>query len=399
MKFAVRSRPAPALPGVHGPARLHRRTASLLGRLHPGDVAVLDHLDMDRDTAQALVDADVVAVVNASPMISGRYPNLGPELLVQAGVLVVDRAGPEVFDRLREGTDVRIDGGVVHVGERVVAEGREVSADVVDTEMTRARSGLAAQLESFTHNTTEFLRREQDLLLHGHGIPAVATDVAGRPVVVVVRTPGWEDELRGIRPFVREQRPVLVGVGRGADALVEAGHRPDVVVLTSGADDLPSAAVLRKARDVVVLVERGSPRSAIEHLERLSIRPLRFETTATPEDAALLLASTHEASLIVGVGLHATLTEFLDRRRTGLASTFLTRLKVGPDLVDATALPRLYDGAVRPRHLLGALLAGLVAVAAAISVTPVGQQWVDELAPAISSTTTDLAHDVRGLLP
>ena len=399
MKFAVRSRPAPSLPGVHGPARLHRRTATLLGRLQPGDVAVLDHVDMDRTTAQALVDAGVVAVVNAGPMISGRYPNLGPELLVQAGVTVVDNAGQEVFDRLKDGTAVRIDAGVVHAGDTLVSPAREVTPDVVRAEMGKARSGLTAQLESFTHNTTEFLRREQDLLLHGHGIPQTATDMAGRPVVVVVRSHGWEDELRGIKPYIREQRPVLVGVDRGADALVEAGHRPDVVVLAGGADDLPGAAVLRKARDVVVLVERGAPRSTTEHLERMSIRPLRFETTATPEDAALLLASTHDAAIIVGVGLHATLPEFLDRRRTGLASTFLTRLKVGPDLVDAAALPRLYDGAVRPRHLLGALVAGVLAVAAAISVTPVGQQWVDDASPTVSSTTHDLIDNVRGMLP
>lgn len=398
MKFAVRSRPAPALPGVHGPARIHRRTASLLGRLHVGDVAVLDHLDMDRDTAQALIDAGVVAVVNSGPMVSGRFPNLGPERLVEAGVLVVDNAGPEVFDRLRDGTDVRIDAGVLHAGDTLVATGREVSADLVRSEMGRARSGLSAQLESFTHNSTEFLRREQDLLLHGRGVPRTATDMAGRPVVVTVRSHGWQDELRGIKPFVREQRPVLVGVDHGADALVEAGHRPDVVVV-SGADDLPSAAVLRKARDVVVLVERGAPRSATEQLERLGIRPLRFETTATAEDAALLLASAREASLIVGVGMHATLDEFLDRRRAGLASTFLTRLKVGPDLVDASAVPQLYDGAVRPRHLVGALVAGVLAVAAAVSVTPVGQQWVDELSPAVTSSTTDLIDNVRGILP
>lgn len=398
MKFAVRSRPAPALPGVHGPARIHRRTASLLGRLHVGDVAVLDHLDMDRDTAQALIDAGVVAVVNSGPMVSGRFPNLGPERLVEAGVLVVDNAGPEVFDRLRDGTDVRIDAGVLHAGDTLVATGREVSADLVRSEMGRARSGLSAQLESFTHNSTEFLRREQDLLLHGRGVPRTATDMAGRPVVVTVRSHGWQDELRGIKPFVREQRPVLVGVDHGADALVEAGHRPDVVVV-SGADDLPSAAVLRKARDVVVLVERGAPRSATEQLERLGIRPLRFETTATAEDAALLLASAREASLIVGVGMHATLDEFLDRRRAGLASTFLTRLKVGPDLVDASAVPQLYDGAVRPRHLVGALVAGVIAVAAAVSVTPVGQQWVDELSPAVTSSTTDLIDNVRGILP
>lgn len=399
MKFAVRSRPAPSLPGVHGTARVHRRTASLLGRLDEGDVAVLDHLDMDRDTAQALIDAGVVAVVNAGPMISGRYPSLGPERLVEAGVLVVDSAGTEVFDRLKDGTLVRIDGGVVYAGDTLVSPARELTVDLVRSEMDKARSGLAAQLESFTHNTTEFLRREQDLLLHGHGVPRTATEMAGRPVVVAVRSHGWEDELRGIKPFVREQRPVLVGVDRGADALASAGHRPDVVVVTGGSEDLPSAAVLRKARDVVVLVECGAPRSATEQFERLGIRPLRFETTATTEDAALLLASARDASLIVGVGMHATLNEFLDRRRAGLASTFLTRLKLGPDLVDAAALPRLYDGAVRPRHLLGAVAAGVLAVAAAVSVTPVGQQWVDDVSPTVSRTTSDLIDNVRGILP
>ena len=399
MKFAVRSRPAPLLPGVHGPARVNRRTTGLLGRLRAGDVVVVDHVDMDRETAQALVDAGVVAVVNASPMISGRYPNLGPELLVDAGVLVVDTAGVEIFDRLRDGTQVRIDAGVVHAGDTLIAPAREVTSADVRSEMARARSGLAAQLESFTHNSTEFLRREQDLLLHGHGVPRTATEIAGRPVVVAVRSHGWQEELRGIKPFVREQAPVLIGVDRGADALASAGHRPDIVVVTAGSDDQPSAAVLRKAADVVVLVERGAPRTSTEHLERMGIRPLRFETTATTEDAALLLASAHGAALIVGVGMHATLDEFLDRRRPGLASTFLTRLKVGPDLVDASAVPRLYDGAVRPRHLLGVLLAGVLAIGAAVSTTPVGQQWVDDVAPAISSTTSNLIDNVRGMLP
>lgn len=395
MKFAVRSRHAPSLPGVHGPARMHRRTASVLGRLSVGDIAVIDHLDMDRDTAQALVDAGVVAVVNAGPMISGRFPNLGPERLVESGVLVLDNAGPEVFDRIKDGTTLRIHEGVVHVGDTLVVPAREVTADVVRQEMAQARSGLSAQLESFTHNSTEFLRREQDLLLHGRGVPRTATEISGRPVVVVVRSHGWEDELTGIKPFIRERRPVLIGVGRGADALVSAGHRPDLVVVDGSSDHLPAAGVLRRARDVVVLVEQGSARSVTEPLERMSIRPLRFETSATTEDAALLLASAHQASLIVGVGMHATLAEFLDRRRPGLASTFLTRLKVGPDLVDAAAVPLLYDGAVRPRHLLAAVLAGLVAVAAAVGVTPVGQEWATDLTPALSSAI----DTVRGILP
>ncbi|GAA1944485.1 putative cytokinetic ring protein SteA [Nocardioides hwasunensis] len=399
MKFAVRSRSAHGLAGVQGPARVHRRTANVQGRFRAGDVAVLDHVDMDRETAQALIDAGVVAVVNASPMISGRYANLGPERLVEAGIVVADSAGPEVFDRVKDGTPLRIDGGAVHAGDTLVATARALTDEVVRDEMGKARSGLASQLESFTHNSTEFLRREEALLLHGNGVPAIATEIAGRPVVVAVRSHGWEEELRGIKPFVREQRPVLIAVDRAADALVGAGHKPDVVVVTGASDDLPSAAVLRKARDVVVLVERGASRTATEPFERLGIRALRFETTATTEDAALLLASAREASLIVGVGMHATLEEFLDRRRSGLASTFLTRLKLGPDLVDAAALPRLYDGAVRPRHLAGALVAGVLALVAAVSVTPVGQQWVDELAPRVTSATSHLIDNVEGMLP
>jgi uncharacterized membrane-anchored protein len=393
MKFAVRNRTHPSLPGVSGPARVDRRSARLLARLRPGDIAVLEHVDMDRATAQALVDAGVVAVVNTGPMISGRYPNLGPQLLVDAGVVLADEAGPQLLDRVKDGTPLRLDGGVVHAGDAVVASARELDADEVRRQMEAARLGLTAQLENFTHNSTEFLRREQDVLLHGHGVPRTKTQLADRPVVVVVASHDWEGELRGAKPFIREQKPVLIGVDRGADALVKAGHRPDVVVVSGDEDAMPRAEVLRKARDVVALAHHGTSGSHLEQLSRLSVRPLPFETGATAEDAALLLAEAGGARLIVGVGMHATLDEFLDRRRPGLASTFLTRLKVGPHLVDASALPALYDGKVRPRHLLGVCLAGLVALGAAIGVTPAGQEWATDLAPHLD----DLVHHVQGL--
>jgi len=188
---------------------------------------------------------------------------------------------------------------------------------------------------------------------------------------------------------------VLIGVGGGADVLREIGMRPDVVVLDAGADeaDTPSAKTLRSARDVVVRMDRGSGRSPVDQLERLGVRPLRFESGATPEDVGLLLADSADAAIIVGVGMHATLDDFLDRQRGGLASTYLTRLKVGPRLVDAAAVPYLYDGRVRPRHLLLVMLAGLVALAAAIAVTPVGQEWAD----SISSAVADLVDSVSGL--
>ncbi len=392
MKSPVRTKNRVVLPGVSGTARVERRTRILLPRLRPGDIAVLDHLDMDRATAQALVDSGVAAVVNASPMISGRYPNLGPEVLAEAGVLVLDRV--EGVDSIEDGAAVRVHDEVVYVGETPVAMGREVDGPILAEELADARRGLATQLETFTHNSAEFLRREQDLLLHGRGLPTTATRIADRPVVVVV--PGHEHraELAAIKDFIREQNPVLVGVDRGADALLEAGHRPDIVVLGDVGEDTerPSAKALRSARDVVVRVERGG-RAHTDQLERLGVRPRHLETAATTEDVALLLADAGHASVVVGVGLHATLDEFLDRQRSGLASTYLTRLKVGHTLVDARALPTLYAGRVRPWHVLLVLLAGLIAVAAAISTTPVGQEWADQLTRLV----TDLTADLQGL--
>ncbi|HEU5037610.1 MAG TPA: putative cytokinetic ring protein SteA [Nocardioides sp.] len=381
MRIPVRPRSALSLPGVVGTARVDRRTRALVPRLRPGDVAVLEHVDLDRATAQALVDAGVAAVVNAAPMISGRYPNLGPQVLVDAGVVLVDGIGTAGLAAVGDGRTVRLHDGSVYAGEELLASGRAVDAGTVAAELEAARTGLVTQLETFTHNSTEFLRREQDLLLHGRGVPRLATRIAGRPVVVVVRGHDHRRELAGIRAFLREQDPVLVGVGGGAEVLRAAGFRPEVVVLDAHAEDveLPSAKTLRSARDVVVRTDRGAARAQLDSLERLGVRPLRFESAATPEDAALILADAAEAAVIVGVGMHATLDEFLDRQRTGLASTYLTRLKVGPRLVDADALPYLYSGRVRPWHLLLVMLAGLVALAAALAVTPVGQDWLDTL--------------------
>jgi uncharacterized membrane-anchored protein len=396
MKMSLRQRAAVDLPGVVGTARVDRRTRALLPRLRPGDVAVIDHLDMDRGTAQALVDSGVTAVVNAAPMISGRYPNLGPEVLVDAGVVLVDGIGSAGLGAIADGSAVRLYDGSVYVGEEEVASGREADPETIRAELDRARAGLLTQLETFTHNSTEFLRREQDLLLHGKGVPRLATAVAGRPVVVVVRGHEYQTELERIRVFVREQHPVLIGVGQGADVLREAGLRPDVVVVDAAAsdDETPHATTLRQARDVVVRLDRGAGRAAVDQLERLGVRPLRFESAATPEDVGLILADTADAALIVGVGMHATLEDFLDRQRAGLASTYLTRLKVGARLVDASAVPYLYSGRVRPRHLLFVMLAGLVALGAAIAVTPVGQEWAD----SISAALADLVDTLQGLV-
>jgi len=391
MKLPSRSPPVHGKPGIAGTARVDRRLAAVLRRARPGDVVVVDHLDLDRAAAEALLDHGVAAVVNAAPFLSGRYPALGAELLARSGVALVDAVGPEVFTRLKDGARVRVAGGAVLVGDTAVATGRELALEDVQALMEDAREGLASQLQSLTHNTTEFLRREQDLLLHGRGVPELSTSMAGRPVVVVVRDFDHEADLRRMRRFVREHSPVLVGVDAGADALLAAGLRPDLVFVGEAGLDrtgaVPGAEVsekaLRSAREVVLHADASDRVPGADRLDRIGVRPRRISSGATTEDVALLVADNQGASLIVTVGTHATLDEFLDRQRSGLASTFLTRLRVGPRLVDARSVPVLYAGRVRLWELVLVLLAGLVAVAVAVAATPTGQQWADDLGAAL----------------
>ena len=391
MRSSVRPRPADAPPGLVGTARVERRVRDLLPRLRPGDIAVLDHLDMDRATAQALADRGCAAVVDAAAIISGRFPNLGPQSLVDAGVVVVDSAGADVLT-VKDGARVRLHEGTLYVDDVALASGRPLDADEVSRLMEQARAGLADHLAALTHTSTEMLRREQDLLLHGRGVPRLATKVAGRPVVVVGRDPAAVEQLRAIRTFVREQHPVVVVVAEAAAAARVAGLRPDVLVVDADGD-LPPAALVKAARDVVVRADRGRAPALVEALERVGAHPVVLETSATPEDAALVVADAAGPAVVVPVGMDTTLEDLLDSRRPGVAGTYLVRLKLGPRLVDVAAVPHLYAGRVRPWHLLVLMLAGFVALAAAVSVTPVGQEWVD----AASAVLSDLYDRIQGL--
>jgi uncharacterized membrane-anchored protein len=362
-----------ALPGVTGSARLDRRTKNLTKRLRPGDIAIIDHVDLDRVSAEALVACQVAAVANVAPSISGRYPNLGPEILVRAGIPLVDVVDVEVFTRLDEGDQIRIDDGVLYRGDTAIAAGKVLDADSVDAAMADARAGLSAQLEAFTANTMEYLRRERDLLLDGVGVPDIETDLEDRHVLLVVRGYDYRSDLDALRPYIREYRPVLVGVDGGADALVEAGYRPDLIV---GDMDSVSDKTLRGGAEIVVHAYRDGHAPGLERLERLGVRAVVFPATGTSEDVAMLLADSKGASLIVAVGSHATLVEFLDKGRSGMASTFLTRLRVGPKLVDAKGVSRLYSSRVRTWQLVMLVFAGMLALFVAVAATPTGQAWL-----------------------
>lgn len=360
---------APDADGLAGLVRVDPRTKNLTKRLKAGEIAVIDHLDLDRVSAEALAACGPLAVLNAARSTSGRYPNLGPDILLQAGITLVDDLGPDVLT-ITEGRRVRVKDGAVYDGETLVAEGTVQDAATVAAAMEEARAGLAVQLESFAANTMDYLRRERDLLLDGVGVPDITTVIDGRQVLIVVRGYHYKEDLVVLRPYIKEYRPVLVGVDGGADAILEAGWTPDLIV---GDMDSVSDRALTCGAEIVVHAYRDGRAPGVERVDKLGVPHVVFPATGTSEDVAMLLADDKGAELIVAVGTHATLVEFLDKGRSGMASTFLTRLRVGSKLIDAKGVSRLYRQRISNWQMVLLVVAGLLALTVALASTAAGQ--------------------------
>ncbi|WP_162298535.1 putative cytokinetic ring protein SteA [Mycobacteroides abscessus] len=371
------TRSSSSRPGIVGTVRTDRDINRLLQRLNPGDIAVIDILDLDRITADALVDARVSAVVNASPSISGRYPNLGPEVLVANGITLIDSIGPEVFKKVKDGSTVRVHNGGIYNGDRrLIAGTPRTDADVHDL-MTEAKTGLVAHLEAFSGNTIEFIRSESPLLIDGIGIPDVDIDLRNRHVVVVSDGVGAAHDLKNLKPFIKEYQPVLIGVGTGADTLRKAGYRPLIVV---GDPLLMSNDVLKSGAQVVLPADADGHAAGLERIQDLGVGAVTFPAAGSAADLALLLADHHGASLIVTVGHTASIEEFFDReRQQSNPSTFLTRLKVGAKLVDAKAVATLYRNRFSGGAIALLILAVLVAVITMLWVTSAGDSAAEWL--------------------
>ncbi len=360
----------PDLPGIVGVARVDRRTKNLTNRLRPGDIAIIDHLDLDRVAAEGLVACRPAAVINAAPSISGRYPNLGPEIIVSAGIPLLDDVGADLMTRAVDGEWLRLDGNVLYSGDVPLAYGVLQSKESVLAAMDESRAGLSTQLEAFVANTMEYVRRERDLLLDGVGVPKIATRLEGRHALIVVRGYNYREDLATLRPYIREYRPVLIGVDGGTDALIEAGYKPHLIV---GDMDSVSDEALQTGAELVVHAYRDGSAPGQARLERLGLAAVIFPATGTSEDIAMLLADDAGASLIVTVGTHATMTEFLDKGRAGNASSFLTRLRVGDKLIDAKGVSRLYRSRISTGQLMLLVGATIIVLTTAFVASPSGR--------------------------
>lgn len=368
MKLALRRKRADQLPGISGVARLDRSTGALASRLRTGEVAVIDHLDLDRAAAEALLARGVAAVVNVSASTSGRYPNLGPGLLVAAGVPLVDSVGSELFGVLRDGDQVRVCAdSIFDRAGNLIAQGFEQTSASVAAQHADARAGLAAQLEAFAADTAEFLRRDPDLL-DGPDAPELDVSFTRRHALIVAGEQSAAEEFSALRAYRRERQPVIIGVDAGLELLRAAGVRADVAVLTSPQDLDPEA--LRGAGEIVVRIDPNADPWALWSVQELGLSAKVFRTAVSSEDAAVLLASEAGAEVVVTAGIRTDLVGLLDRGRGRLASSFLTGLRAGTRIVDAAAAASLYRQRIGRSAVVLLLLCASTALAAAIAISP-----------------------------
>lgn len=373
-----------------GLVRIDTRTKNLTKRLGAGEVAVISHQDLDWVAAESLKAIEPAAVLNAEKSTSGRYPNQGPKVLIEAGIPLIDDLGSDIMS-LKEGQRVEIRDNQVFCEGKLIAEGVRQTEETNAANMEAAKASLGVQIEAFTANTMEYLKKERDLILDSVGVPDLRTNFTGRQVLMVVRGYNYKEDLLMLKPYIREYRPILIGVDGGADALLENGLKPDLVV---GDMDSVTDKALTCGAEIVVHAYPNGKAPGLTRVQELGVEHVVFPAAGTSEDITMLLADEKGAELIVALGTHATLVEFLDKGRAGMSSTFLTRLKVGSKLIDAKGVSKLYRPRIANWQMGLLVVAGLLAMLAALGSTTGGQTFLGLVAANMDAWW----HGLRGLI-
>ena len=350
-----------------GRARLGKRTKRLVKRLSPGDIAVIDHAEIDRVSGEDLVATGVGCVLNCSRSASPRYGNQGPVIITDSGIHLVDMPSAPLFDVLKDGEEVTVRDGRLFRGEELIWEGEVQDRDTVKAAYEAGRRGIGEALEAFAENTLTHIREERELVSGNLDLPELTTKMRDRPVLVVVRGVDHKKDLHALRPYVRDMKPVLIGVDSGADAILEQGHRPDMIV---GDMDSATDRALRSGAELVVHAYPDGRAPGRDRLDRLGLDYKVVPAPATSEDVAMLMAAEKGAELIVSVGSHFNLVEFLEKNRAGMSSTFLTRLRVGEILVDAKGVSRLYRPSAGRGPILVVTLAAFITLVIVVATSP-----------------------------
>ena len=361
---------------IKGRAKLDRRTKNLVTRLRKGDIAIISHDDIDEVAANNLIDIRPQLIINTQPSITGRYPARGALKILKAGIPILDEVPDQIFDNIKEGSWLEILDNKILSGKLLLAEGKLLTIADVQNKLDEANQNFGNELDDFVDNTLEYAKKEKDVLLGNLAVPDLDTLVLGRHVLIVVRGSSYKEDLRAISFYIQEQKPVLIGVDGGADALLEFNLQPDIIV---GDMDSVSDLALQSGGEIVVHAYPNGKAPGLERVQEMGIEPIIFPVTGTSEDAAMILAWEHGASLIVAVGTHSNMIDFLEKGRKGMASTFLVRMKVGSILVDARGVSQLYQQSVRRRYLAELFLAALVPIAVLLWVSPATKPFLSLL--------------------
>lgn len=357
-----------------GVAKLDKRTKNLVKRLRSDNIAIIDQEDLDRVMAEALIKSKVQVIVNVSPYSTGRYPNIGPLLLTAAGVHLVDNIDKSIFDLVAEGDRIMVKNDEIYKDGKSIAKGHVQTALTLQKKMDTAKKGIAKELDKFAQNTLSYLQKEKDFILEPQQIPDIKTKIEDRHVLIVVRGYDYEKDINILGSYIRDIKPVLIGVDGGADALINAGYKPDIII---GDMDSATDKTLRGGAELIVHAYPNGKAPGKERLDKLGLNSFVFKAAGTSEDIALIMAYDLGAELIVMVGSHANMIEFLDKGREGMASTFLARLKVGDRLVDAKGVNKLYQRKANLSHLLIVLASAVVAVIVIIMASPTVRNFLN----------------------
>jgi len=352
---------------IKAPVKLDKRTKDLVNRLEPGDIAIIDHNDLDEVAANSLVEKRIAAVINCGKSISGRYPNLGPSILTKSKIPIFDVIEGDLFGSIEEDNVVEIIDNKLTKKNELIAEVEFLSEDKIKKYLKLAEDNIEVELEKFIENTLIYANKEKNFILGNLKIPNINTEISGRHVLVVVRGQNYREDLVAILSYIKEVNPILIGVDGGGDALLEFGFTPDIIV---GDMDSVSDECLKKCKEIIVHAYTDGRAPGMDRVKELGLEAIAFPAPGTSEDIAMLLSYDKGADIIVAVGTHSNMIDFLEKGRKGMASTFLVRMKVGSKLIDARGVNKLYKSSIKAKYIIWLVIAAFIPITMIMLISP-----------------------------